>query len=352
MKRIIFSSIVGISVLNLGISALILPHQAQAQIPPLWGIDEDQNQLFYIDDYTNPTINNFTDYGSLRWNNGGTLETFGDIPNDNGNVESLTLTEDGTAYLAYVGDDNPFGFSGSNRFNDVLLSFKVQDAITQGKDNVVVNIIDVITSDISFTDFTGLSIHPTTGELYGVAKIGGNTTTDALFKINTTTAVATDLGFMTNGSDTVVDVEDMEFDANGNLYVTDNNGGDITYRIDHTNGNIDDVIDNDQDGGLGITGVKYEALGWDFGNDRMIFSEDDKDVLGQNTLENGNNVNYGDLTSLGLTDIEGIDFVPTANGQPVPFEFSPSLGLLISGVFFGFLQWKKLKPKPSGIDHS
>ena len=80
------------------------------------------------------------------------------------------------------------------------------------------------------------------------------------------------------------------------------------------------VVDNDEGGS-----VKYEGLGWDFENDRLIGAEDHNELFTHLTLQNNSNVVYGDLP--GLTDVEGIDFVPTGGGEP-PIAEPAGLGLV------------------------
>ena len=77
------------------------------------------------------------------------------------------------------------------------------------------------------------------------------------------------------------------------------------------------VIDQFQASGLGsVSSVKFEALGWDFGNNNLVGNDDDNEIIAQLTLLEGNNVKYGDTNSLSLTDVEGTDFVPTPDGEP------------------------------------
>ncbi|MGB5712496.1 MAG: hypothetical protein WBM44_16485, partial [Waterburya sp.] len=59
--------------------------------------------------------------------------------------------------------------------------------------------------------------------------------------------------------------------------------------------------------------------GWDFANNRLIGFDDNDESLAKLTLEAGNNYEYYDTSSMGLTDVEGIDFVPTEDGEPEEF---------------------------------
>ena len=113
--------------------------------------------------------------------------------------------------------------------------------------------------------------------------------------------------------------EDIEHDPNGRLFVTDNHD-DETYEVNPNTGEIISVTDQSQKNGLGLDSddtVKFEALGWDFGNDILVGNDDDNEVIARLTLQDGNNLSYGDTEDMGLTDVEGIDFVPTPDGEPI-----------------------------------
>jgi len=78
---------------------------------------------------------------------------------------------------------------------------------------------------------------------------------------------------------------------------------------------------------------KFEALGWDFENNRLIGSDDDNDafamLLGPDSV-----LNLGDLGAAGrLTDVEGIDFEPGGAGPPPVPE--PGIGVLLLTSLLG-----------------
>lgn len=88
------------------------------------------------------------------------------------------------------------------------------------------------------------------------------------------------------------------------------------------------IIDNDESDGLGLgSNVKVEGLAWDPINQKMVGTEDNGALVALITLENGNNVNLGSLMSIGLTDVEGIDFLVT-----IPEPGTLSL-VILGGIF-------------------
>lgn len=271
----------------------LLPLAAAAQsVPLLWGIDEDDGQLFTLENYTECNLDSdaagFTDYGRMKWNDDGTIRNIGN------ELESMTLDKDGTMYMMVNKD-----FAGFDA--QVLVSFNIADARV-GENNVVTVIGS---SGLKGGLINGLSIHPTTGVLYGVWDKDGN---DELVTIDKATGEATKVGKIKDGGTKADDSEDMEFDADGNLYVTDNKDDEL-YRVDPSNGKILEVVDDDQKDGLGVSSVKFEALGWDFINGRLVGMDDNNELVAHLTLEDGNNVKYCKDSDV-LTDVEGIDFVP------------------------------------------
>ncbi|MGB1111107.1 MAG: hypothetical protein ACPG4N_12175, partial [Gammaproteobacteria bacterium] len=102
-----------IMAIALAASAMLCAPMAWS-VPTLWGVDEDDGELFRIDDYTNPAAT-FTSYGDLKWNNNGNIQNIG---ND---IEAFTIRSDGMAYM--VLDDD---ISGQNE--PVLMRFDMNTA--------------------------------------------------------------------------------------------------------------------------------------------------------------------------------------------------------------------------------
>ncbi len=322
MRKKLFNSLKNIAVATISLLVLgniFLPQVVYSTdntndtnniIPKLWGIDEDDGQLFSLSDYT--THGGFEDYGQLKWNDNGTIKTIGS------DMEAMTLDEDGTMYIAL----------DSRRLTDnsngaTLLKFNIQDATTTG--NNVVEIVGNIgiSFDNGSDNVSGLSIDPSNGELVALLKdydSSGNLIADKLYVISKTDGSLVDtIGSITGlqeQSDRAEDIEFSNLDAEGNtyIYVTDDYD-DHTYKVDPVDGTILTVIDNNQTAGLGVSQAKFEALGWDFANNRLAGYDDNNDLVANLTLEAGNNINYGQ--GLGLTDVEGIDFVPTPDGNPI-----------------------------------
>ena len=287
--------------------------QAQSTTPRMWGIDEDDGQLFSFEDYT--TLTGFQNYGQLKWNDNGTIRTIGS------DIEAMTLDEDGTMYMAL---DRILGVDDNNgAYCTTLMSFNIQNALLSGSGNNIVEMLGAIEIPCNSTsdNVSGLSIDPLTGDLVALLKDynnGDNTVHDKLYKISKTDGGLIELIGSINGlGEQSLDAEDIEHAPDGRLFVTDNDD-DETYEVNPSTGAIITVTDQSQDDGLaGISSVKFEALGWDFGNDRLVANDDNNEVIAQLTLQEGNNLSYGDTNGLSLTDVEGIDFVPTPDGEPI-----------------------------------
>ncbi len=296
--------------------------QAQSNTPRMWGIDEDDGQLFSFEDYT--VINQgvgasgFKDYGQLKWNDNGNIKTIGS------DIEAMTLDVDGTLYMAL---DRILGVDDNNNtYCATLMSFKIQNAKLSGTGNNVVKMLGAIQIECSspHDNISGLSINPITGDLVALLKDysnGSNQLPDKLFIINKTNgAVMQQIGTGIVGlGEESSRAEDIEHAPDGTLFVTDEDD-DETYKVNPTTGVIIEVVDQSQEGNLGVGSVKFEALGWDFGNNHLVGNDDNNEVIANLTLQEGNNQNYGDTGNLDLTDVEGIDFVPTPDGEPIAVD--------------------------------
>ncbi len=127
--------------------------------PTLWGVDEDDGELFSIDDYT--SLTGFTSYGLLRYDTGA---GFADVGR---HIEAFALDVGGLAYMAVNDDVGLFD-------EPVLLSFDVNTASTVS-DNVVTQIATLdLTFDADGSDnISGLAFDPVSGDLYGLFRSGG-----------------------------------------------------------------------------------------------------------------------------------------------------------------------------------
>ena len=168
----------------------------------------------------------------------------------------------------------------------------------------------------------GIDFDPLSGLLMGVVENGGR---DDLISIDPVTAAATVLATSMDGTD---DIEDIQFDSDGNLYMIDDDGGptatdDILHlAILDRSGVLPSlssisVVNNTGDD------HRIEALGWDYQSDRLLsFSDTSNSLYQLNTETNG----FTDWGGVGFNDLEGFDAVPTVTGLPVP---EPSTGVML-----------------------
>ena len=267
----------------------------------LWGIDEDDGVLFSIAHYTHICSGDdaagYVNYDELQWNDNGTLRDVGD------DIEAFTLDADGTAYMVKNDSLGPYAAP-------VLMKFNVYTADPAG-DNVVTIIGHInVTFDHGDDNISGLTLHPDTGALYALFRNDSSDDPDHLLIIDKDTGnVISDLGEMTGLGEIVGSGEDLEFDPDGNLYVTDNED-DKLYQIDPATAQIIAVIDDDEEGGLGVSDVKFEGLAWHFIDNILLGTEDNHDLFARLTLESGNNQSFCSLDD--LEDVEGVDFIPCA----------------------------------------
>lgn len=294
----------------------IFPAQATGDwVPALWGIDEDDGQLFSFGDYRDP-LATFTDYGALQYWNNGELVSVGR------HIEAFTISPGGIAYMAVNSDIAGFDEA-------VLLSFDLDGASTSGP-----NIVDFVGRiGVDFDDkgdnVTGLSFDPISGNLFMLFRDNGHSTVDRLMIIDELTGdLISDLGQIGGLGETSDAGEDLVFDPFGNLYVTDDHD-DHLYRIDRLSGEILAILDDYEAGGLGENSLKLEALAWDFVNNQLIGMDDKHELLVQFSSGSGNNTVLADVGALGLTDVEGMAFIP-----------EPSTSAVIVAGMLMFVGWR------------
>ena len=310
-------------------------------LPILWGTDEDTGNLIKIENYDSTPI--VTDYGKLSINDGGTIRPFPDTSEATDvftDIESFTLNEHGVAFM--IGNST-VEFDGGGTFSDPHLyslrifnadgteAVRADDAAASNGYNAVQS-LGVISLPTTDGPINGIDFDPISGLLFGVVENGGR---DDLIVINPVTAVATDIANSMDGTD---DIEDIQFDDQGNLFLIDDDGGssetdDILHRVVLDRSGATPALQSIQL--VNNTGDDYriEALAWDFQNNRLIaFSDESNSLFHLNTASDG----FTDLGGVGFNDIEGIDFVPTPTGQPVVPEPSTGLltllGLLLCGI--------------------
>ena len=311
---------------------------ASSNVPIAWGIDEDTGNLLSIEDYDSTMT--VTDYGRLSINDGGVSRAFPDTDPEYGDVfadlESFVIDKQGFGYT--VGNatvDFPGGgtFTGPHLYRirifneDGSLAVSPDDAAGSGGYNVLQSLGPV--SGISSGEINGLDIDPLTGDFWAVNENGGR---DDLVMIDKYTGVATVIANSIDGTD---DLEDLSFDENGNLYLIEDDGGanetdDILLMatLDRS-GLIPSLLSLSIVNDIGGD-VRIESLAWDFMNQRLLaFSDEHNSVWELNTSGDG----YTDLGPIGFNDVEGLSFVPTDTGLPVPEPGSALLlGLGLMGL--------------------
>jgi len=279
----------------------------------LWGVGENDGQLFSIGDYTNAAAT-FTDYGTLKY-----YDSRGRLRRVGSQIEAFTVAANGTAYMSMNKT-----FNGLHK--PALLGLDLND-VTRGGDNIVSIIGQVDRTIVSHGDeLTGLSIDPLSGTLYGLLRTSGSNREDHLVSINQATgSVLSVIGPITGLGQKVSDGQDMAFDALGRLYVTDDKD-DHLYRVDVSSGAITSMLDSDEGGS-----VKFEALAFDFDNDVLLGSETKHGDLRGMTFMDGNNSALADIKALGVRNLEGMAF---QQQQTIPEPATAMLlGLGTLGLF-------------------
>ena len=308
------------------------PVAASSSTPMLWGTDEDTGHLIRVENYDSSPV--VTDFGLLAIDDDGTAQAFPDTDTEYSDVysdiESFSLNDHGAAYM--VGNST-VSFPGGGTFtsphlyriqifnSDGSLAVQVDDAAASGGYNTLESLGPI--SGISSGAVNGIDFDPISGDLYAVVENSGR---DDLVIIDPETAVATMVATSMDGTD---DVEDIQFDDVGNLYLLDDDGGtsgdeDILLLAILDRSSILPTLSSIEI--LNHTGDDHriEAIAWDFGNDTLVgFSDDSNSLLELNTDGDG----YTILGPIGFNDVEGIDFVPTPTGLPVP---EPTTALLLS----------------------
>jgi len=309
---------------TLALLPLIIPLPARAT-PKLWGVDADDFHLFLYGDYENMGTT-FTNYGAMQWDNAGTPTAF--LTGGQREMESFCIDYGGIAYFIYDG-----GALGGGYGDTVLLTLDLNQVSTASTP------VATVVGDVggTYSEPTGLAIHPISCLMYMTGKDGNNNTSDELYLIDKVAggggSVGTQLiGEMTGNGLDVLKAEDLAFTLDGTLYVTsDRPPVNVLHEVDPATGIPLALIDNNMqyvDGDESET-VKFEGLAWDHENSQLISSDTDHGWLVEITLGNGNNANLGTIDD--ALDMEGFDF---------PLVPEPGLPVLSLLAAWGLLRRK------------
>ena len=305
--------ILTVAILFVGLALSFAPSAlaGASKAATLWGVDEDDHELFSVGNYTkiggggNPKIET---YGVLKYLKDGVVTDLPVDPATGGHIGSIALDADGVAYMALNFALDVDG--GASLAAPVLLSFDTANATKNGP-NVVTVIGQILIPGFDEPNgddnISGLSFDPVSGDLYALWRVDNNADPDMLLIVDPADAgLVINLGTMNGLGETVEDGEDLEFDGFGNLYVSDDED-DHLYRVALNPVAIDEVVDSKQHQGFPIGNPKIEGLGWDPGLEQLVGSEDLLELFYIQSMEDGNNTLIG--TIAGKTDVEAIDLI-------------------------------------------
>jgi len=295
-------------------------------VPVLWGVDEDTGHLLKVLSYnSSPSV---TDYGLLSLNDGGAIRALYDTDSsDEGSavfsdIEAFTISPSGTAHMVANSTYSWSGIGVGANAGSHLYSLEIYDPITGAEkvsvdDSTASNGYNAIQSVGTLTTgdepVNGIDFDPISGLLFGVIENGGR---DDLITIKPETAVVNTITTSMSGTD---DVEDIQFESTGTLYLIDDDGGESetddvlhTVTLNRNGGSVtfeNIAVDVNNTGG----DTEIEGLAWDFSTGTLVgFSDDANTLIALNTSSNG----YTTLGAIGFNDVEGIDFFPTISDLP------------------------------------
>ncbi|MGJ8695693.1 MAG: PEP-CTERM sorting domain-containing protein [Verrucomicrobiaceae bacterium] len=265
----------------------------------LWAVDETNlNALYGFTDFYGPgAAPNYTNYGSLLYNNGVAWVDF-----DGKDIESFAISNANIAYMVVNGKITITG----NEHRRALMSLDLNQTLSSG--SVQTNFI----ANLGGSDdaFEALTFSNDDGFLYmGYSPIAdansSDTTPDQLWRVSPTTGATTIMGDLTGLGQSVGYLDGMDF-AGSKLYAFDNND-DHLYEINPATGAIIAVSDNNVLGGLDAS-ADIETLAWDPNTGKLLAIDNGKQwIVEITTGTNGGNMNLtrfrDDLGS--LVDFEG-----------------------------------------------
>ena len=259
----------------------------------LWAIDEIDGNLMVFTDYRSPNTAAIN-FGPVRVPNAttGVMTAVTDM-------EAMAIDSDGTAYIA-LHDASTAGF-GTTTPKLLKINLMNLSSLQTAVDATVVGNFNIAGAN----HISGLAFHPTTGVLYGINN-GNSTGNEVLVTINKVSGADTTVGTMTGAGQAVTAGEDLAFDANGNLYVSDTADDDV-YTISTANGAILTIYDNNVEGGLSPTATVMKGMGFDPVTGQLIGSDDTNNRFIRITSGNGANVLVAAIPTT-MADAEAMAF--------------------------------------------
>ncbi len=284
----------------------------EVPLTTLWGVDEDDGELFSIADYTQigsgPAAAGFVSYGDLKYDIDDE-DTFVDI---GVGVESFAVNREGIAYFTV---NRPLERNGSNDLKPpILVSIDLSTVTTAGPN--VVTIVGEIPLNSKNGTISGLAFHPETGELFALQRVGSHRDSDKLLKISTVDAsIITTVGTMRSkidGKKVAVDSgEDLNFDGSGRLFVTDDKD-DQLYEVDTTNGKILSIVVANERAGTGLSSIFVGAIAWDNFFEQFVGNDTSSGNFLTIPGDPSANTLLGKLP--GLKEVEDLEFEPFFDG--------------------------------------
>lgn len=218
-------------------------------------------------------------------------------------IEPAVIDNDGVAYFVHTG--------AIGSYTGVKL---LKLDLTQAADDVVqvVQFVGTITFSSGYS-VPGLTLHPTTGELFGVLTLGDTSNdADILIKINKTNgSIISTIGLLTDSANQhATYTQAIAFNADGSeLYISDIYDDDI-YTVDPADASITGVYDGNPFAGFtNPSGRRINALALDTVADKLLGSDQVEQDMIQLTSGNGGNSILYDLPA-SLTDSEGLAMFP------------------------------------------
>lgn len=293
-------------------------HAAGEDLLRLWGIDNDDAQLFAIDDVRNPAAT-MVDFGRVHVADGFGNHAVG------GDIQAFTIVNTFDAF--FVATEGVGSVPGP-----VLLHIDLHDLDTSGEAGemdpgiVTAEVIGSLLDagwDPKWT-VTGIAGDPLYNEMYILGADGDDTTNDTIARIHATTDRTVEIepvgeirwrfGGVTMGGD-------MTLGPSGLLMVSDESEGRLVM-VEPNSGEIKGIrlegvrVDTDT--------ARYGGIAWDGFNDRTALYDNNTNQLIVDSRRDNSIVAF-DLLGSGVKEVGGLEFVfrPSPPDQNAPASVSP-----------------------------